>query len=205
MFADLTIKEFLRETASSKPVPGGGSVAALAGALSAALSEMVANLTIGRKGYEELDNEMKEIVRETKKYREKLVEYVDKDSDAYNGVMAAYKMPKETEAEKEKRSIEIQKSLKHATMVPLEVADDTFYLIQLAGKVVRNGNKNAVTDGAVATMMARTAVHSAIYNVKINLASIKDNMFVDDVSKKLQTLENKIDRLEKEILSEIQL
>ncbi len=205
MFADLTIKEFLREVVSRNPVPGGGSVAALAGALSAALSEMVSNLTIGKRGYEELDDEMKEIALETQKYREKLVEYVDKDSEAYNGVMVAYKMPKETEVERDIRSIELQKSMKHAALVPLEIAHDTFHLIQLAGKLVRKGNKSAVTDGAVATMMARTAAHSAIYNVKVNLESIKDKMFVNEVSEKLQTLENEVDRLEREILSRIQL
>ena len=205
MFADLTIKEFLKETASGNPVPGGGSIAALTGAISASLSAMVANLTIGKMGTGGLDNEMKEIASTAKKYGEKLVESIDKDADAYNSVMAAYKMSKETKEERKKRSIEIQKSLKLAALVPLEVAHDTLYLIQLAGKVVRKGNKNAVTDSAVATMMARTAVHSALYNVKINLGSIKDKMFVGEVSKKLQTLENKIDKLENEILSEIQL
>ncbi|KXG75626.1 cyclodeaminase/cyclohydrolase family protein [Thermotalea metallivorans] len=205
MLANMTIKAFLEETASSSPVPGGGSVAALSGGLAAALTEMVANLTIGKKGYEGLGDEMKAIAAHGAKYREKFVEDIDRDSDAFNEVMAAFKLPKATEEEVEARKAAIQEATKKAALVPLEVAKDAFRMMEAIGTVVEKGNKNAVTDGAVAAMMARTAVLSALYNVKINLGSIKDQDFVREVTKEVEALETKVEDLEKEILSKVVL
>ncbi|WP_069649810.1 cyclodeaminase/cyclohydrolase family protein [Caloranaerobacter ferrireducens] len=205
MLQDLNLKEFLEKTASKSPVPGGGSVAALSASLSASLIEMVGNLTIGKKGYEDVEDEMKEIVSICSKYREKFVNDIDRDSDAFNKVMAAFKLPKDTEEEKAARKKSIQESFKTAALVPLEVAEDAFKLLEFAAKVVEKGNKNAVTDGAVAAMMARTAVLSALYNVKINLGSIKDEEFVSKVSKQVESLESQVNNIEKEILSKVEL
>ncbi|WP_427338221.1 cyclodeaminase/cyclohydrolase family protein [Caloranaerobacter sp. DY30410] len=205
MLQDLNLKEFLEKTASKSPVPGGGSVAALSASLSASLIEMVGNLTIGKKGYEDVEDEMKEIVSICSKYREKFVNDIDRDSDAFNKVMAAFKLPKDTEEEKAARKKAIQESFKTAALVPLEVAEDAFKLLEFAAKVVEKGNKNAVTDGAVAAMMARTAVLSALYNVKINLGSIKDEEFVSKVSKQVESLESQVNNIEKEILSKVKL
>ncbi|QIB27357.1 cyclodeaminase/cyclohydrolase family protein [Caloranaerobacter azorensis] len=205
MLQDLNLKEFLEKTASKSPVPGGGSVAALSASLSASLIEMVGNLTIGKKGYEDVEDEMKEIVSICSKYREKFVNDIDRDSDAFNKVMAAFKLPKDTEEEKAARKEAIQESFKTAALVPLEVAEDAFKLLEFAAKVVEKGNKNAVTDGAVAAMMARTAVLSALYNVKINLGSIKDEEFVSKVSKQVESLESQVNNIEKEILSKVKL
>ena len=182
--ADLTLKDFLSKTASKSPVPGGGSVAALSASLAASLSEMVAHLTIGKKGYEALEEEMQEIAKKAFQYRERLIRDIDRDSDAYNDVMAAFKLPKGTEQEQNNRKQAIQEALKNASLVPLGVAKNAFKIIELAGKVVKQGNKNAVTDGVVGVMMARTAVLSALYNVKINLASIKDMDFVERLEKR---------------------
>ena len=203
--ADLSIKEFLAKTASNSPVPGGGSIAALSAAIAASLSEMVAHLTIGKKGYEALEEEMQGIAKDAFQYRERLIRYIDKDSDAYNDVMAAFKLPKGTEQERKNREGAIQEALINATLVPLDVARDAFKIIELAGKVVKQGNKNAVTDAAVAVMMARTAALSALYNVKINLASIKDTNFVEEIREEIKHMENEIVNREREFLSDVSI
>ena len=197
--------QFLERTASGAPVPGGGSIAALCAAVSASLSEMVANLTIGRKGFEAIENEMKKIAKDAFNYRGKLVHDIDRDSDAFNDVVSAYKLPKSTEENKSNRDRAIQQGLKNAVRVPLSVAKDALRLMELAARVVENGNKNAVTDGAVAAMMARTSVLSALYNVKINLLSITDKAFVKDVAKQIKHMEKHTQEREKEILSAIDL
>lgn len=205
MLADKNLKEFLKETASNSPVPGGGSVAALSAGLAAALAAMVANLTIGKKGYEELEEEMTVIAKEAEKYKDLFIEYIDKDSDAFNQVMDAFKLPKETEEEKEIRKNKIQEALKNAALVPLEVARAASKIMDIIEKVVVKGNKNAVTDGAVAAMMARTATLSALYNVKINLGSIKDAEFVEKTQKEVRQIEEDVVKLEKEILGKVVL
>lgn len=205
MLADKNLKEFLKETASNSPVPGGGSVAALSAGLAAALTAMVANLTIGKKGYEELEEEMTVIAKEAEKYKDLFIEYIDKDSDAFNQVMDAFKLPKETEEEKEIRKNKIQEALKNAALVPLEVARTALKIMDIVEKVVVKGNKNAVTDGAVAAMMARTATLSALYNVKINLGSIKDAEFVEKTQKEVRQIEEDVVKLEKEILGKVVL
>ena len=155
---------------------------------------MVANLTVGRKGFEEVEEEMKQITQEASDYREKFLKDIDKDANAFNKVMDAFKLPKN-----------IQEEFKNATLVPLEVAKDAVKLMEFASKVVEKGNKNAISDGAVAAMMARTAVLGALYNVKINLQSIKDEDFVSRISQKVHELESKAIEEEKKILSNVGL
>ena len=205
MLADKTLKIFLEETASNTPVPGGGSIAALSAGLASALTEMVANLTIGKKNYEDLEEEMKSIVKETSKYRERFIEDIDRDSDSFNEVMAAFKLPKGTEEEKEIRKNSIETAMKNAALVPLEVAKNALDMMSLVEKVIEKGNKNAVTDGAVAAMMARTAVLSALYNVKINLGSIKDAVFVEKVGKEVEQIEENAWKIEKDLLGKVKL
>lgn len=205
MFGEMSVEKFLAETASKNPVPGGGSIAALSAGLSASLIEMVAGLTIGKKGFEEVEAEMKNLSEIAGKHRVEFLQFIDKDSEAFNNVMGAFKLPKETDAEKKSRSAIIQDSFKSAALVPLEIAKNAFELMSLAQVVVSKGNQNAVTDGAVATMMARTAVLSALYNVKINLGSIKDEAFVTDVTKQVEELETKVNVVEKSILDTVKL
>jgi formiminotetrahydrofolate cyclodeaminase len=199
MFSESTIQEYLEKTASNSPVPGGGSVAALSASLAASLTEMVANLTIGKKGYEAVEQEMKVIAKDARLFRKKLAQDIDKDANAYNDVMSAYKLPKDTPEEKLLRLEAIQDGLKQAASIPFDVAKDAAKLMVLVGKAVKKGNKNAITDGAVAAMMARTAVLSAIYNVKINLKTITDETFVDEISKQVKALEADVANREKEI------
>jgi formiminotetrahydrofolate cyclodeaminase len=199
------ITVFLEKTASGTPVPGGGSVSALSAALGAGLAEMVANLTIAKKGYEAVENEMKETAETLKNLREKLVTEVDKDSNAYKDVLAAFKLPKDTQEEKAQRAEAIQDAMKNAARVPLGVAYDSLQVMDLAEKVIRNGNRNAASDGAVGTMMARTAVLGALFNVKINLASVKDQAFVEEMTRKVNKLESRVHEREAEILSYVKI
>jgi formiminotetrahydrofolate cyclodeaminase len=201
VLAALRLSELLDKTASSDPVPGGGSIAALSAAAAAGLTEMVANLTVGKKGYEAVEEEMMAVTEKMRPLREKLLKDIDRDADAYNEVFLAFKLPKSTDEEKEKRQKAIQDGLKHAALVPLGVAEDAFSILKLARKAVSLGNRNAVTDGAIAAMMARTAVLSALYNVKINLGSIKDEAFVDEMREKVKRLEEETLKEEQEILS----
>jgi formiminotetrahydrofolate cyclodeaminase len=205
MLVDLTIKEYLEKTASNTALPGGGSGAALSAAVAASLVEMVANLTIGKKGFEEVEAQMKIIATRAAKARHKLTEQIDQDSDAYNQVMTAFKLPRETEVQKKLRSEAIQNGLKQAALVPLGVAQDALVIIELARTVVAKGNKNAVTDGAVGVMMARTAAMGALFNVKINLSAIKDSDFVSEVSAQITQLEEEIMVKEKEILTRVKI
>lgn len=205
MLAHLTIKRFFEKTASDDPVPGGGSIAALSAAAASSLVEMAANLTIGKKGYNEVEEEMKAISKQASLYRDKLIQDMDKDSDAYKQVIAAFRLPRRTEEEIKYRKEAIEDGLKHAALVPLSVAKNAFKLIDLAGKTVAKGYKNAVTDGMVAAVTARSAALSALYNVKINLNSIKDRSFVYEVSKQITHLENEIRRKEKQVLSKADL
>ena len=205
MLRDLSVKGFVYETSSDSPAPGGGSIAALSAATSAALIEMVANLTIGKKGYEEVTNEMEKVKETASQYKDKFINYIDEDSNSFNKIMEAFKLPKETDNEKALRTNTIQLAFKGAANVPLNVGKDAFELLELAKIVILKGNQNAVTDGAVAAMQARTAVHGAFYNVKINLGSIKDEEFVKDAQRQMEEIETKVDAFEKDILSKVTL
>ncbi len=201
MLKDLTILEYLEKAASGEATPGGGSIAALCAAAAAGLTEMVANLTIGRKKYQSVEAEMKDIAGAVSDYREKLIQAIDEDPEAYNQVMKAFKLPKETEAEIEHRNQAIQDGLKNAALVPMRVAEKAFQIMQIAEKAITKGNKNAITDGLVAVMAARTAALAALYNVRINLDSINDSAFVEKLSQKASSLEEQVQKREKEILA----
>ena len=205
MFADKKVSEFLDELSSSSPVPGGGSVAALSAALSASLSQMVCGLTVGKKGYDDAQDEAKEIIEKAGKLKQSFVESMDKDADSFAEFMKALKMPKETDLEKEERKKTMQQASKNASIVPLQVARDAYGMMGIIERVVTIGNKNAITDGAVSAMLARTAVLAALYNVKINLLSIKDEEFVKDISKEVMNLETQAVEKEKQILAKVNL
>ncbi len=202
---NLTVAEFTKKTASNDPVPGGGSIAALAGALSAALAEMVASLTEGSPKYEEVKNEMADIKEKANLVSLSLLDDIEKDSEAFTKVMDAYRMPKATDEEKSKRSSAIQHALKLAAEVPMSVAAKAYDIMEYSKAVVAKGNQNAVTDGMVSAMMARTAVLSALLNVKINLSSIKDENYTSSMKQKCAELEKKAVEKEKEILNSVKL
>ncbi|WP_297116137.1 cyclodeaminase/cyclohydrolase family protein [uncultured Porphyromonas sp.] len=197
---DLTVKGLLDVTAGKDPVPGGGSISALSGAISAALTEMVAGLTIGKKKYAEVEEQMKQLVERVQKIRQQLVLDVDRDSEAYNVVFAAFQMPKETDEEKAARSAQIQEATKIAANVPMEVARRVYSLLSDIEEVVANGNQNAVTDGCVAMMSARNAIIGALFNVRINLTSIKDEQYVADMTAEADRLEREVIEREAKVI-----
>ncbi len=186
---DETIQDFLNQTASNSPVPGGGSISALNGAIATALAEMLANLTIGKKNYTEVEEKMKTTTQEMSHQRTLFFEDIDRDAQAYKLVMDAFKLPKETDEEKANRINQIQDATKQAALIPMEIAQRAFTLLDTIAYTTRSGNKNAVTDGCISMMTCRTAVLGALLNVRINLGSIKDAAFVGELANKCNTME----------------
>ena len=203
MLKDLTITEFLEQTASSEPLPGGGCTAALNAALAASLTEMVANLTIGRKEFQAVEDDMQQIAQAAADLRTKLQDDIENDAQAYQAVLVAFKLPKNTDDEKKQRSNAIQQAFKSAATVPLGVARDAFKIMDLAAWAIKDGNPNAVTDGAVGILAARTAALAAAYNVKINLSAIKDKTFVAELTREIEELEQQVIAKEKDILAKV--
>ena len=179
---------FLDELASSSPAPGGGSVAALAGAVGAALSSMVCNLTRGKQGYEAVQDEINEILKKSEHLREDLTELIDRDTEAFNEVMTALKKPKDTEEQKAQRKNILQTAFTHAAEVPLETARKCLEVLDVAYIVAQKGNTNSISDAAVSALMAQSAVHAAILNIRINLGSIKDDQFVQMVRTEIEEI-----------------
>jgi formiminotetrahydrofolate cyclodeaminase len=202
---DLKIVDYLAKTASGDPVPGGGSSAALNAALGAALIEMVANLTIGRKGFEAVDAEMRAVAEKAAAFRAKLCADVDRDSDAYAQVLKAFQMPKATEAEKADRGRAVQEAFKQAARVPLGVARDAVAIMGLGRAVIAKGNPNAASDGAAGVLAARMAARAAVYNVRINLGAIKDEAFDFELRQEAGRLEAEAEAKEREALAQLKI
>ncbi|MEW6258405.1 MAG: cyclodeaminase/cyclohydrolase family protein [Thermodesulfobacteriota bacterium] len=203
MFANQTIQTFLEKTASGDPVPGGGSAAALNGALAAALVEMVARLTIGKKGFDAVRHRMQEIADTCVALRDTLLLDIDRDSDAYTQVLAAYRMPKGTDEERAARKSAIQAAFRTAASVPRDVAEKAVRIMGLAGEVIADGNPNAASDGAAGMLAARMAALTALYNVRINLPSIEDDRWCSDMRDAAARMEAEVHRLEAAITPSI--
>ena len=186
---ELDVLKFLDVVDSNSPAPGGGSVSALASSLGASLARMVAHLSFGKKNYEALADDVKaKFVAnfdELLKIKNELNDLIDRDSEAYNTVMAAYKLPKETDEEKAARSTEIQKSLKYAIQTPYDIVVLSGKAISLLGEILANGNQNAITDIGVGTMLLMVGLEGGILNVKVNLSSIKDTAYVEKITKEI--------------------
>ncbi|WP_436417293.1 cyclodeaminase/cyclohydrolase family protein [Petrimonas sulfuriphila] len=196
---DLTVKQFLEKTAGNEPVPGGGSVSALNGAISSSLVQMLANLTIGRKNYTDVEERMKKNAGRFEEFRMHFLNDIDRDSEAYNLVFEAFKLPKETDEEKAYRNQNIQEATKIAALVPMEIAERAFGMLDLIVETTRKGNKNAITDGCVAMMTCRTAVLGALLNVRINLGGLKDAGFVQKLTDACNRIEKETEVKEKEL------
>jgi glutamate formiminotransferase/formiminotetrahydrofolate cyclodeaminase len=198
--ASMKINGFLSELASNSPAPGGGSVAALSGALGAALSSMVCNLTIGKEKYANVQDEIKEVLKKSEQLQKELTKLIDKDTEAFNDVMKAFKLPKETDKQKELRTKAIQDGYKTAASVPLETAKTCEKILDIAMFVVEKGNQSSVTDAAISAIMAKAGVEAAILNVKINLGSIKDEKFAKKISSEIEKLKNNVKKKLEEIM-----
>ena len=188
MLIDKKVSNFLDELASSSPTPGGGSVAALAGALGAALISMVGNLTVGKKKYEDVEKDIKKIISSSEKLRYELSQLTEEDVKAFNNFMATYKMPKETEDEKKMRTEKIQEALIKAARVPLKTAYKCLDIMILSQEIAEKGNINVISDAGVAVLMSEAALESAILNVKINLKMIKDEKIRKELSSSIKEI-----------------
>jgi len=185
---DKPITSFLDELAGDAPAPGGGSVAALSGALGAALVSMVCSLTLGKKGYEDVQDDIQALRARSEALRQELTDLLEEDVKAYTGYSQAAKMPRTTDEEKAERQATMQAALKVATDVPLAVAETAVKVMDLCMPAAEQGNKWAVSDAGVAVLMAEAALRSAALNVLINLGTVKDQEFVADRQARLDSL-----------------
>ncbi len=184
----LSVERFIHELSSDSPAPGGGSVSALSGALSAALISMVAQVTYGKKGYEQYYDEMQELMTHAQKLKNKYIELIDKDTEAFNAYMNALRMPKITDEEKEIRRKEMQRAAKEMTNVPFSTLNLAASLIKFSEAVVQRGNSNALSDAVVGAIQAEAAAEGAWINVMINLPCVKDKGFVATIKKESDEL-----------------
>lgn len=196
----LSIRDFLSELASSSPAPGGGSVAALSGALGAALSSMVCNLTIGKDKYKAVEHDISQMVSSSQQLLESLAQLIDEDSNVFNDLMGVFKLPKVTDAEKKIRREAIQEGYKKAAYVPLKTARLCTSVLDVALIVAQKGNTNSITDAGVSALMAQVGVESAVFNIKINLGLIDDQTFVKTTMSETQDLLDNAKKKTAEIL-----
>ena len=192
--------DFVAATASKEPTPGGGAIAALTAATGAALAEMVANLTFGKKGYEAVQTEMEALQAKAEEIRNRMLELSQADADVFNIFMNALGLPKNTDEEKAARTAAIQQAYKDAAMVPFEIGELANQIFDLAELASRKGNQNLITDGIIAAINARAAVKSAFLNVRINLSGIKDESFVAELISKMYAIEKDLDVKESSII-----
>jgi len=188
MLVNLSIREFSRVLGSDTPAPGGGSVAALSGALAADLVAMVCRLSIGKPDHEPFRKELENTLDRAQTLSESLLQRVDRDAQAFNGVMAAFKLPKDTDANKKNRAEAIQIGYREAVQSPLNVARECLEVLNLAGSLTGKSNSNALSDLGVASQQAYAGLEGAIMNVNINLPSIKDDQFKSRATAEVSSL-----------------
>ena len=201
MLKTKTVNEFLDELASSSPAPGGGSVAALSGALGVALTSMVSRLTIGKKKYADVQTEMEATLRRSEALRASLSELIEKDTEAFNAIMQAFSLPKESEEEQRTRSVAIQAATKNASLVPLKVMELCAEALPLTKTVAEKGNVNSISDAGVAALMLQSACSAAALNVWINLGMLKDESFVQQTRGKVEAFQTQARKQSDEILA----
>ncbi|WP_047384700.1 MULTISPECIES: cyclodeaminase/cyclohydrolase family protein [unclassified Cetobacterium] len=203
---DLSVEDFLNIVDSKSPAPGGGSVSALVSTLGCTLGRMVAHLTFDKKKYKELPLDEQEnftkSFEELEKYRYLLEELIDKDTEAYNLVMAAYKLPKETEEEKLLRKETIEKNLKLAIDTPMSICQISEKALILLKSILKNGNKNAITDLGVAAILLYSGIEGGVLNVKVNLGGLSDEIFKKETLEELDRVIKK-SRIERDEIMEV--
>ncbi len=188
-------ESFYDEVASSSPAPGGGSVAAASGALAAALSAMVCRLTVGKKSYAKVKDELSEIRDKTDVLMAELKQLIDTDKEAFDKVMEAFALPKNTDEETAARTKAIEDANKGAAEVPLMVMNKSLEVLKMSEIVALKGNENSVTDAGVSALMALAAIEGAGYNVKINLTSVKDESFVGKMKTEVESIIKKAEMI----------
>jgi methenyltetrahydrofolate cyclohydrolase len=200
MYINEPLSYFLDKLASNSPTPGGGSVAALTGAMGAALVSMVANLTLNKEKYKDVQPQIEVLVKNSEKLRGEMQDLIQKDIDIFGSLSQVYAMPKNSDAEKAARTQKMQEVLKLACQVPFEIGLKSLDIVKLAQTAAEIGNTQAVSDAGVAALLANACAQSAALNVKININSIKDAAYNQTTwSKMLDTL-NKVDAIQKDVL-----
>jgi methenyltetrahydrofolate cyclohydrolase len=188
MIKQSSIEDFLDELASRNSTPGGGSAAAMIGAMGAALLSMVCNLTIGKAKYRDVEAELTSVLARTEQLRSQLTEMIEEDVESFGAVMRAYAMPRLTSEESVLRSQAIQSALKEATQVPLRCCRVCRELIDLSAVVAQKGNSHVVSDAGVAVLVAHAALRSGALNVMINVKAMTDRQFVASQLRELDAL-----------------
>jgi formiminotetrahydrofolate cyclodeaminase len=198
-----SIQIFSEELSSSSPTPGGGSVAALMGAMAAALVSMVANLTVGKKKYADVEREVSILLKESEVLRQNLTDCIQKDISAFDSVMSVYSLPKNSDKEKNYRNQKMQVSLKEAIEAPLECAHLAMKVLPLAKRIAEIGNVNIISDAGVAALAARAALRSSALNVFVNASSLDDKDLGNTKISEIRDLINKSEQIEQEIFDEV--
>ncbi|TVR39175.1 MAG: glutamate formimidoyltransferase [Cryomorphaceae bacterium] len=197
---NMTLTGFANETASESMAPGGGSVAAYVGAIGVALGTMVANLSSHKRGWDEKWEQFSEWAEKGQCFKDELLYLVDEDTNSFNGIMEAFRMPKDSEEEKKARLEAIDKATRYAIEIPFRVMKVAFASMEVMEEMAKNGNPNSVTDAAVGALCARTAVMGAWLNVKVNTLDYNDKAFVDQTLNEAESLVQKAQELEKAII-----
>lgn len=200
---NMTCNGFADETASESPAPGGGSVSAYIGALGVALGTMVANLSSHKAGWDDRWEEFSGWAEKGQNIKDELMFLVDEDTRAFNRIMDAFGLPKDTEEDRKIRTAAIQEATKHAIEVPFRTMQKSYESMEILRAMVQSGNPNSVSDAGVGALCARSAVIGAFLNVKINAAGLKDKSFTEDILAKGAEIERKAKELEEEILAEV--
>lgn len=202
--SQLSVHEFIDELASDSPAPGGGSIAALAGSLSAALASMVANLTVGREKYKAHWDEIAKAQKASEELAHKFLQLMEDDTQSFNLFMEALHLPKNTEEEKKARKEAIQNATKAAIEVPLSTLENCAKLIQLIKEVALFGNSNAITDAGSSAALVRAGAEAAAFNVKINLKGIQDKDYAATISTRLQKASSMVSSGTTEIIAQVE-
>jgi methenyltetrahydrofolate cyclohydrolase len=193
MLTHKSVKEFLDELASGSPAPGGGSVAALCGSLASALCSMVCRLTIGKKKYADVSEELQTVLEKTEFYRNEFTRLIDEDTKAFMLVMDAFKLPKTTVEEIKIRDNAVDDALKYAVEIPMEVLKYTSEMIEFSVIIANKGNINSASDASVGALLLQSTGLAALYNILINLKSIQDTEFVESKHDELTQYTSKIE------------
>jgi glutamate formiminotransferase/formiminotetrahydrofolate cyclodeaminase len=200
----MSVREFSDETASESPAPGGGSVSAYMGSLGAALGTMVANLSSHKRQWDDRWEEFSEWAEKGIALQDQLTKLVDEDTDAFNKIMDAFKLPKQTDEEKKARNKAIQEATKNAILVPFRIMETAYQSLEVIKAMVEIGNPNSVTDAGVGALAVRSAVKGAFMNVRINAKDLDDEEFVEDILKKGQKIEKETEEMEKAIINMVE-
>ncbi len=198
MLKDMEFQKLLDELSSQSAAPGGGSVAAIAGALSAALVSMVCNLTFGKKKYQQHEDDVKKCLENAEKLKMEFLLLAEKDAEVFSEVMEAYKLPHESDADKEERNRAVEEATKRAALVPMDVLRRCESVAQSSRSVALKGNENSISDAGVAAIMAHAAAHAASLNILINLSTISD----EDFKGKLKSEQENVLKAVKDIADE---